>query len=649
MFIQKLKTFFNIKKKKQPELIQWFKEALEWVETYEKIKDYKNVILAIRELILKHKSLINYNEELIKKLYVLESSNVEEVSKKALEKIKKVRDLSSELSTRLTLLEKRLAANEEKHRAETEKYKQEKQEKEYKIHVKEIKALLKQKEYSKALSLWKKIAFDFPNKKEAIRLLTEVQNAYNKSKLVKEKDNKKIKKVDKILSDIWVDLNVKEKNKWLFSTIIQKYKEQKEKTQSKNDKLKRLRTLSELDKLLTNSGTINDISQEKIDENFFNVINSWLTKDIEWFELQWFDIFWKIIWKDKIIWDTFWFNKVDNSKIVFYVWDATGHWVQSWFVVAVLSKLFFDYSKKIRIFKDLFLKLNNELKEKIKWRMFVTSIFFEWDSIKNTLSTIWAWHIPIFVYRKEQNKVERFTAWWLALWVRLINNVSSIKIKDIELNDWDVVLVYTDWILETKDITGTMYWLAKIEESFLKAAGVHSSPKKIQEQILQDANDYKWNKSFDDDVTLIVFVRDRNRDLISNKAELEKILQESNVKKTNMQIRNTTKQEVIDKIKKEKYDRELKIRLQRLDRLYRVWEFIKLKQDALIYYKEWFVHDKMKFYLEKAIWNEQRVIAKKQEDKLQKKYQVLSDLYKKWEYNIVIKEAIDVIFKNWKI
>jgi hypothetical protein len=65
-------------------------------------------------------------------------------------------------------------------------------------------------------------------------------------------------------------------------------------------------------------------------------------------------------------------------------------------------------------------------------------------------------------------------------------------------------------------------------------------------------------------------VRDKNKYLISNKAELEKILQESNVKKANVQIKNTTKQEVIDKIKKEKYDRELKIRLQRLDRLYKV-------------------------------------------------------------------------------
>lgn len=647
---KKLKTFFNLNKKKQPELIKWFKEALEWIKTYENIKDYKNVILAIRELILKHKSLINYNEELIKKLHVIESSNIEEVSKKAKEKIKKIRILSFELSKRLIFLEKRLSINEQKNKAEIEEYRRKVQEKEYKIQVKEIKTYLKQKEYLKALSLWKKIAYDFPNKKEAIRLLTKVQNTYNKIKLNEEKNIKKVQKVDKILSDIWVDLSNDIKNKWFFANILMKHDEWKRKRRDKKDNLKRLKTLSELDKILTRSWTINNIDEVKIkNKDFFSIINTWLTKDIEWFELQWFNIFWKIIWKDKIIWDTFWFNQVDGSRVVFYIWDATGHWILSWFVVATLSKIFFDNSKKLKVFKELFLKLNNELKEKIKWKMFVTSIFFEWDFVKNTLSCIWAWHNPIFIYRKNENKIEKFTAWWLPLWVRLINNVSSIKINEIELHDWDIALVYTDWIAETKDITGNMYGFNRLEESFLKASRNSLGPKKIQEQILKDANEFKWNLSFDDDVTLIVFVRDKNKDLISNKAELEKILQESNIKKTNIQIKNTTKQEVIDKIKKEKYDRELKIRLQRLDRLYKIWEFIKLKQDALIYYKEWFVHDKMKFYLEKAIWSEQKVLIKKQEDKLQKKYAVLLDLYKRWEYDIVVKEAIDVIFKNWKI
>jgi hypothetical protein len=40
---------------------------------------------------------------------------------------------------------------------------------------------------------------------------------------------------------------------------------------------------------------------------------------------------------------------------------------------------------------------------------------------------------------------------------------------------------------------------------------------------------------------------------------------------------------------------------------------------------------------------------KKQDEKLQRKYEVLEELYKKWEYDIVIKETLDVLFKNGKI
>jgi hypothetical protein len=57
----------------------------------------------------------------------------------------------------------------------------------------------------------------------------------------------------------------------------------------------------------------------------------------------------------------------------------------------------------------------------------------------------------------------------------------------------------------------------------------------------------------------------------------------------------------------------------------------------------------MKFYLEKAIENEYYTTVRKQEEKLARKYETLNDLYKKWEYEIVVKEALDVIFKNWKI
>lgn len=157
---------------------------------------------------------------------------------------------------------------------------------------------------------------------------------------------------------------------------------------------------------------------------------------------------------------------------------------------------------------------------------------------------------------------------------------------------------------------------------------------------------------FEDDVSFFIFSRNTAKDLINNKAELESILKEMDVKKTDnktIDFNNKTRQQVIEALKKERHERELKIRLDRLERLYKMTEFTKLKQEVYLYFREGYIHDRMRFYLEKALENEHKTIMKKQDEKLQKKHELLQELYKKGEYELVIKEVIDVLFKNGKI
>ncbi|EKE26050.1 MAG: hypothetical protein ACD_4C00459G0014 [uncultured bacterium (gcode 4)] len=653
MIIQKIKNILT-PKKQDPEVIKWFKDAFSYIKMYEKISDYNNAIYATRELILKTKSAINYNEEVLKKLYTMESSNIESVSRTAQEKIKKIKKIIDSLYLRLSSLDVILRKFEQKNENEKIKLKKEQDDFAFKKQSKEIKLYISKKDYLKALSISKKLVFDFPNNKEALNILTKVQSLHTKEKNNKEKESKKSEKIDQILWDLWVSVENDKNNEdnSLFWKLKSFFKNSSLNRQNKKDYIKRLKTFNDIEKMLIKTGTINDINEDTLKDNdIFQILWNGLTKDLEDFKIQWFNVFWKIIWKDKIIWDTFWYYKIDNERTLFYIWDATWHWIQAWFTVTMMTKLFFDLSKKIKSFQDLFLKINNWLKERIKWKMFITSIFFEWNHIKNSLNYIWAWHIPLLVYRKKENKVERVICWWLALWVRMINNVSSIKVKELEMDDWDVVLAYTDWIIEIRDTFGKMFWVEGLEKLFLTFAEKFSNPEKIFEQIMREVEEYNWSVNYEDDLSLIIFSRDKQKDLITNKEELQKILSETNSLKNikNVQTKNKTKEDIIEQIKKERYERELKIRLDRLERLYKIWEFIKLKQDVLLYYREWYVHDKMKFYLKKAIANEQRVVIKKQEEKLQKKYSTLVDLYKKWEYEIVIKEAIDIIFKNWKI
>ncbi|EKE29357.1 MAG: hypothetical protein ACD_2C00185G0002 [uncultured bacterium (gcode 4)] len=652
--------FFNLFKNKtqETELINDFDKALYFIRTYEKAADYKTAIMATRELILKHKSWINYYEESLKRLYSLEASNIDAVSNDARDKIKKIKDWLDILYKRLGKLDSRLLELEKIKFKADEKLKLKVENEKIKFRAKEIKETLSRKDYTKALQQWKKFVFDFQWNKDALNLLQKIQRMHDKDKTSKEKEKAKKDRITKTLQEAGItNVSVEEKSKtWLFwENLKLEIKEMKRKWHERTDYIKRMKTLNSLEMLLAKTWSINNISNldmENMEKDWvFSVIHSWTEKDIWDFDTYGFDFFGKIIGKDKIIWDTFGHYKTMTNKVIFYFWDATGHWVQAGFTVAILSKIFFEFTKNYKQLQDLVFQSNNSLKEKIKWKSFITWIFFEWDYAKGSLKMVWAWHPPLYVYRRKEWTSEKIIPGWLALWVRNIPNLASMKIKDIPLENGDVIFGYTDWIVETKNAEWVMYLLDRVEKSFTKHAKLFLSPKKIYEWVLADVNNFKWGLEFDDDVSFFIFTRNTNKDLIANKEELEQILKETNSKKSlkEIQIKKRTKEEIIEELKQEKHERELKVRLERLDRLAKIWEYHKLKQEVLMYYREGFIHDKMKFYLEKAIANEQKVMIMKMEEKLDRKYKTLIELYKKWEYEIVVKEAMDVIFKNWKI
>ncbi len=57
----------------------------------------------------------------------------------------------------------------------------------------------------------------------------------------------------------------------------------------------------------------------------------------------------------------------------------------------------------------------------------------------------------------------------------------------------------------------------------------------------------------------------------------------------------------------------------------------------------------MNYFLEKILKNEDGVKLTRQEDRLQKEYDKLKSLYEKGEYGIVLRDAIDILYKNGNI
>ncbi len=657
---QYLRSLFSHTKSDSLGAVKSFQDAYEWILTYRKAKEYHTAVLAARELLLKIKSGITYYSEAEKKISILWSSNLESVAKIAKEKRKVI---EKNLSTFYHWEQKihKLILDCERLESEAKSEKEKLQiEAEITAEIKVIQDLITKKEFANALHHAKKLASAHYHSKRTTETLLKTQKQYDKHVKNEKKEDVSEKKIARFLQESWITppptLVQEEKEKKLlrfsfFRRFHELYDDFKKKQQEKKEYIRNHRTLQMLEKVLIETGSITRVTEKSSEENITAIMESGLTKNISNFSIDGFRFHGEILGKDKIVGDTFGSYR-DGTKSIFYFWDATGHGVQAWFTVSMLTKIFFEYSKKKLSFIDLYFTLNNELKKLLKWHVFVTGVLFEHDGGSGRLQFLWAGHDPMYIFRHETKTVEKLIPGWLALWVRIITNKESLKPKEIFLKEHDVLIGYTDGIIEARNSQGELYGMNRLEKALrLHAPFCKNHPDKLYEKILSDVAEFQGNQVFLDDVSLFIFERDPNKDLITNKDELDQLLRELDTSSRTIELdyKGKTREELLEEMEKKRYEKELKARMTILEQYYKLGEYGKLKQEIANCYKQGFVHERMQFFLKKIIKNEDKWKTLKLEDRLQKKYQMLRDLYDKGDYAIVIREAVDVLYKNGNI
>jgi serine phosphatase RsbU (regulator of sigma subunit) len=468
-------------------------------------------------------------------------------------------------------------------------------------------------------------------RQEAMRLIWQTINLDKDKDVKKEKNIKKESFFEKIKEKLSFYKTLKEK--------LSFYKTLKEKR-------KRKKLFDEINILIEKDSKVKqDIAEKKLEN-----IHRWLIKEISNENMLWYELYWKILGADKISWDTFWLYD-DPEKYVFFLWDATWHWIRAWFIITLLSRLFNKYVKSSNI-DELAYEINNWLKQDLKSRNFITWIFFE--IIKKQLWSInfvWMWHEPMLVYRTKEAKVEKVIPWGLAAWIRIIKDVTNVKISHIELAHNDILITYSDWILENKNEDGEFYWIEKLTETFQKVASYTKDINEIYEYIINDLKLFKQWSNFNDDASVLLLKRNADKDIQDDRSEylknltIKEWLEKKDVKKLIWKDKNEIREE-LKHIKKEKETTRV---IKNLESLYYTWEILKLKQEAKRYINEWFIHKKINKYLKIAINKENEYKIEQKNNKMVNKFNILDQLEKKWDYNTVISEVENIIAKDWNI
>ncbi len=642
--IIKIKNMFGLFKKKKVDnnSIEAFDSAIEAIEIFMSLSEWTKANKALDEIESKERESLEYIIDKLSKKLDNEWINQREIEK--LKNIFKKKELEiKKLRAKLEDEERKYNKNidNERFKLRFEKIRE------------EIDSLTWSKEVDAALSILKK----FLEENADNALVVKFYNS-EKKKVLKVKEKVDKEKEDKVKKDaeseamslIWKTVNIdndkkEDKNDKKEIWFFEKLKSKLQFAKNIKERIERKKLLDEINLLIEEDSKIkNEIASKKL-----ATIHKTLTKDIS-DELQWYELFWKILSADKISWDTFWFKEQDD-KYNFFIWDATWNGLRAWFIITILNRLFNKFSKWSNI-SELTYEINNWLKQDLKSRNFITWVFFEiFKDNVSKINFVSMGHVPVYIFRKETGKAEKVIAWGLAAGIRLIKHPADIKVKELNLEDWDILLTYSDWIVENKNSKWEMYGFDRLEKAFTEISKSATDISKIYDYIINDIKKFKWSELFDDDASTIIIKRDRKKDIVDTwsdyliKIQWKEWLNNNEIRKLKWKSIEDIEKELVVLKKQKETDRIIKI----LEWYYYTWEILRLKQESIRYIKEWFIDKKINAFLKKAIDNEKAYKIKQKNSRAKNKYEILEELLKKWDYDTVINEAEKIISSDWEI
>lgn len=622
-------SFFGRKKTKiQSSEIKAFNTALIALNNFIELKEFIKAKAWIHEI--KEKEKKSFDERVIS----LSWREKDKELKKYSEKIKKLEKLEIKLWR------------------DQIKYENELEEKKFKIREKrfkeEIGLLIQKKDHINATYLVWEYLRKYNDNNKVVAYCNKQRKII--SKLVEKEKNKKEKEIKKdafkeAKNLMWDILNIKEaqnKNKIVKDLSLKDQIKRKFSFYNNlKQKVKNKKMLDEVSLLISEEKYWSDILAKKLSN-----IHSWLSKELSWVTIPGYDFYWKILWADKISGDTFGLkNTKDSTK--FFIWDATGHWIKAWFMVSLLTQQFENLADKWNLQENV-MEINNNLKQDLKSGNFITSIFFETKKeAPEKLNFVWMGHEPMFHYKFKNKKSEKLIPWGLAAWIRINKNIDSIRKKTIDMWNNDVIITFSDWIIEAKSPNWEMYGFERLEKKFTSLLNIKSNLKEIYNELVNDVINFSWGSKFNDDLTIILIRRNQNKDLLVTDGELESVAKEIWISKKDVRkFKWKSKDKIKEEIENIKKKNELKIIVWNLKTLYLTWEILKLKQESIRYIKEGFIHEKINFYLKKALDKEQEYKIQQKNEKITNKYNVLKSLYEKGDFETVAKECAEIIAKD---
>lgn len=197
------------------------------------------------------------------------------------------------------------------------------------------------------------------------------------------------------------------------------------------------------------------------------------------------------------------FVDAPNRRVALVCVDVAGHGMASGLVLAALRSGFTLLRDSLHDPAAVLQRLHTLVAETSRRRMLVTVSVVLLDRTNNTATIASAGNPPIFVRRAgaegAEATVETINLYAPPLGVRLPVEIPQ---RRIDIHPGDVIVLHSDGIYETRNVSDDVYGLDRIAHVIREQGG--GTAESLREALLADVAAFRDTREQDDDVTLVV-------------------------------------------------------------------------------------------------------------------------------------------------
>jgi hypothetical protein len=203
------------------------------------------------------------------------------------------------------------------------------------------------------------------------------------------------------------------------------------------------------------------------------------------------------------------FNIINiGDKTYVYVGDVTGHGVAAGLIMTMVNSLISVFTEIYNNPYDVVKNVNFHIKKHVKRAMYMTMVLMCWDQTNKKLYYVGAGHEHILVYNSTTGKCDAILTGGVALGM-IPDNSNLIMQKEINIEDGDFVVLYTDGITEARNNNEELYGLERLRKSVEEYAPQYNA-EGLNYHIAKDVSNFMDGHEQMDDMTLIVMKRDES-------------------------------------------------------------------------------------------------------------------------------------------